>query len=258
MKNTRFLGPMLAAVMFVFCVNAPSTMAKTYRTQFVYVVMNCGSIAPGIISVISDDEDVPPFDVKPHEATNLWRGKSPIAFDAEGHVASLRVARGRTGCAKAIHEPAQKPDEEGDWVAQYRFTCDFAPAWKSLRIENDADLPISTVRSMSEFMPGDVPCKEESTMRKMPWDIEAVAWKQEDIYIQFDKPGKLFYEYYNMLIKNGKFAGEPIKDEMAVTRKAVLDQLKLRAGRGTGNAATIRDVLNLDKRIKVVRLKKVE
>jgi len=257
MKNTRFRGPLFTAVLFVFCMNTPSGMARPYRAKFVYVVMNCGSTAPGTIRVVPEDADVFPFDVKPQETTNSWRGKAPIPFNADGLVASLRIDRGRTGCAKATHEPGKEPDD-GDWVAEYRFTCDFAPAWRSLTIDNDANLPVSTVRSMSGFMPGDVPCKEESLKRMAPRALDDVAWKQEAIYVHFGDPGKLPYEYFAMLIANGKLGRIPITGEVPVKRQAVLQQLDVRGGRGTGNAGTIRDKFNLDKNIKVVKLKKVE
>lgn len=260
MRNTSDGGLVVVAAMIAFCMSAaPSINAQPYKASVVHVVLTgCGDEVPELIRVVPDNDETRSFLAKRDGVSNVWKAEPGTTFNANGRIASLRAGQGRTACAKSIHVPAPK-DGAGDWIAQYTFACDFAPAWKLLTIDNDAGAMISTVRDMPG-LPGALPCKEKWLQRQAPRQIDAVAWRQEAIYVQFGEPGKLSYEYYDMVIrKNGVFAGKPVKDELVVKRAVVLKQQVIRGGRGAAsNAATIRDDFNLDASVKTVTLKRVE
>ncbi len=245
-------GIVAAALVVVVLFATQSVMAQTYTARFVYIVLEgCDDDARETIRVVPDNDEARSFLATREGASNVWKAKAAVSFNAKNRIASLRVDGRRTACANSI--PVPGPEGEGDWVAQYRFTCQF-PAWRALTIDNDATAPISTVR----FLPGKVPCKEKWLQRNAPSDVKSVAWRQEAIYVYFGDPGKLPYEYYDMVIRNGVFAGKAIQSELVIKREVVLKQQALRAGRGAGNAATIRDDFDLDPNVKTVTLKRVE
>ena len=238
-----------AFIAFCLCISSLAAQ-DTYTASIARIVLDgCGSKAPAMIWVVADNDELQTFEAERVRKTNIWRAEPGLTFDARGRVASLRFNGGRTGCAKSIQVPAR--EGEYTWAAQFRFTCDPLETWRALTIDNGVALPVNAIR----YLPGDVPCKEKTLPKMTTRDLEAVAWKEETIYVQFGNPGTLDYEYYDMLIRNGKFGGTPIAGEVPVKRAALLQQLTIRGGRGTGNADTFRNEFNLSKDIKVVKLK---
>jgi hypothetical protein len=235
----------LAATCVVWMYATPLIAEKGYTAEYIQVFMqHCDSSVPGTVRVVLYDEGNV-RDLTRMTDLDGWQIKTE-SFDLTDRVVSLRDERRRTGCAKAT----PKATREGayPYLARYVFECDqFMDTWLTLAISNDANLPVNTFR----YFPGDVPCEEPSR-----GELEFVAWEKETVYVQFGNPGKRPYQYYDLMIQDGAIQRKSIQQgESVVTRGEVLQQLTVRGGRGTGNAASIRAELNLDKSIKTVKVK---
>jgi hypothetical protein len=248
MKSSRFppLGYFLAMIGML----ATPLAAESYTATIVQIVLDRCGAPPTLVVIPNEDEELPSeFEAERLGKSFTWQVDTHQPFNAEGRVASVRFEGGRTGCDKSLRVPLE--DSTYPWLAQFRFKCDpLEPLWRSLTIDNNAAVPMSTVRDLA-------PCKEKSLQSKAPSQLTSVAWEKEKIYVHFGSPGKLLFDSYDMEIKNGKFAGTPIDGKLTVKRADLIRDLDRRGGRGGANAGTIQNG-NLHRKIVTVTLRNVQ